>query len=459
MTEDGEKERLEERTAELERRLAKLEKINAVLMDRVECGVDSRGNAYSLFQTAIGLERQVKLRTEELTAALRRLAQTNDQLLLAKDMAERANRSKTRFLAQAGHDLFQPLGAAKLAAETLAELQGEDRGRRLAQQIGRSLAGIEEILRTLLDISRLDAGTMLPKVRAVAVGQLLANLADDYGPAAARRGIELRIRGTRLMAATDPAMLARILQNLVCNALRYTERGRVLVGVRRREESLCIDVLDTGPGIPKDQHASIFEEFHRGHGPVVDAELGPGLGLGLSIVQRLVGALGHRIALRSEPGRGTCFSIEMPRASAPPALPEKSRRAGDLSGACVLVIDDNDDMREAIAALVEGWGCLTLAAADRRQAMQRQQDCGRRPDLLLVDYHLEEETAIEAIGALRSHFGEPLPALVVTADDSAAVEARVAAAGLELVQKPVRPAELRALTAHLLRPAQDLSAA
>ena len=441
------------RIVELERRVAKLEKINAVLIDRVERSVDSQASAFSLFQTTIGLERQVRVRTDELTRTLRRLEQLNDQLILAKDMAEQANRSKTRFLAQAGHDLLQPLNAARLSISALAEIQQEEDGRRLTRQVERALSTIEGLLKTLLDISKLDAGVMMPQVTTVALGELLGDLATDFEPLAARRGLCLRVLPSSVHVSTDPIMLTRILQNLIGNALRYTEKGRVVVGARLRPTTVRIDVVDTGPGIAEDQHALVFEEFHRGKGQSPDGEAG--LGLGLSIVQRLIGALGHRISLKSRVGHGTCFSVELPRADGPP-LPlaanfdDRPSQGWGLSGAFVLVIDNDTAVREATVELIGRWHCETIASSSGAEAARLVGQAARLPDLMLIDYHLDDETGLDAIATFRATHGVPVPAIVVTADYGQETEDRVAAAGLELLRKPVKPAELRALMAHLL---------
>lgn len=445
-----------ERVAALEARIARLEKINTVLMDRVERGVDSQASAFSLFQTAIGLERQVRERTDELTHTLHQLERTNEELVHAKEVAERADRSKSRFLAQAGHDLMQPLNAARLSLSALEEVQTAAEGRGLVRKVERGLASIEALLRTLLDISRLDAGVMVPRIEAVPLGVVLADLAADFAPVAARRGLRLDVVPTALHVASDATMLTRILQNLIGNALRYTERGRVLVGARRiGDDRLRIDVFDTGPGIPADQHRAIFEEFHRGRTATPDGEVG--LGLGLSIVQRLGEALDHPISLASTVGRGSVFSVEVPRcdAPAPPAADAvaEAGRAGQgwgLADALVMVIDDDADVREATAALIGHWSCRAVTAADAAEAEARIDEGGRRPDLLLVDYHLAHDTGLDAIRRLRDVWGEEIPALVVTAEPERDVEERLAAAGLELLRKPVRPAELRALMAHLL---------
>ena len=239
----------EEDPAALVRRLDKLSKINAVLMDRVERSMDQQGNAFSLFQTAIGLEAKVRSRTEELTSVLRRLEGSNEALVVAKDEAERANLSKTRFLAAASHDLLQPLNAARLSISVLSELQATDDARSLAGQIDQSLQTIEDLIKTLLDISKLDAGVVKPEVRAFPLDDVLSMLEASFAPQAAAKGLKLKVRPCGLLVRSDPMLLLRVLQNLVSNAVRYTDSGGVVVGVRRRGTQCFIDVVDTGSGI------------------------------------------------------------------------------------------------------------------------------------------------------------------------------------------------------------------
>ncbi|MEJ1157401.1 ATP-binding protein [Prosthecomicrobium sp. N25] len=442
--------------AVLEARVAKLEKINSVLIDRVERSMDSQGSAFSLFQTAIGLERQIRERTDELTRTLRKLERANDELTTARDLAEQANRSKTRFLAAAGHDLLQPVNAARLSISALAETRVGEEGGRLVRQIDRSLGTIETLLRTLLDMSKLDAGVMVPNLGAVAVAEVLSALESDFRPVALRKGLRLVIAPTSVFAVTDPVMLRRILQNLVSNAIRYTEAGGVLVGVRPRgADRLRIDVVDTGSGIPPERHEVIFEEFHRGGTAVGDGEIA--LGLGLSIVRRLVGALGHDLTLHSAVGRGTTFSLLLPRAEpvAPVALETlmaRSLQGYGLSGALVAVVENDEAVREATTTLLERWSCRVVAGGSVAAVTAAGEAAGQAPDLILADYHLDEgRTGLDAIRALRSRFGRAIPAVVVTADYSDAVAGEVAAANAELMRKPVKPAELRALMAHILQ--------
>jgi two-component system, sensor histidine kinase len=436
-------------------RITKLEKINAVLIERVESSPDQQPNAYSLFQTAIALERQVKLRSDDLTRTLRRLEQMNDQLALAKEIAERANHSKTQFLVQAGHDLFQPLNAAGIALAELAEIQHQDKAIRLTQQIERSLSNIEELLKTLLDISRLDAGIMVPNLTPVSVGQVLTELYADFLPWAARRRLDLRVRFSNLHVTTDRAMFTRILQNLVGNALRYTAKGRILVGVRRMPRVVRVDVIDTGPGIPQDQHALIFEEFRRGRSSPLDGDngLGLGLGLGLAIVQRLVNVLdGHSISLRSTLGRGTCFSIELPRMEFPPAHPPSTLDthnvpATPLSGSRVMMIADDNRENQALAELIRHWHCDVVLLSGRESASLVIRERWQAPDLLLLD---DDEMALSTVASLRAELGRAIPAILMGGEEGERNLAQVEA-GIEPLCKPVRPAELRALMTHLLR--------
>ncbi|ODN72227.1 sensor histidine kinase [Methylobrevis pamukkalensis] len=302
---------IDDAEAALIRRVHKLERINAALMDRVERSMDVHGNAYSLFQTAISLELQVKSRTEELTAVLHRLEATNEALRLAKEQAEQANAYKTRFLAAASHDLLQPLSAARLSTSALIEMQTSPEAEAVADQVDRALTSIEDLLKTLLDISKLDAGVTRPEVKTVPLADVFAALASDFQRIAAQKNLAFRIRPTQLAVLSDPVMLRRILQNLISNALRYTRAGGVIVGVRHAGPGMIdVEVADTGIGIPEAEHASVFEEFRRGAGSATgDAA---GLGLGLAIVRRMAAALDHGVAFRSVVGHGTRFRIRLP---------------------------------------------------------------------------------------------------------------------------------------------------
>jgi two-component system, sensor histidine kinase len=437
----------------LEQRLNKLEKINAVLMDRVERSMDQQGNAFSLFQTAIGLEAKVRSRTEELTSVLRRLERSNEALVVAKDEAERANLSKTRFLAAASHDLLQPLNAARLSISVLSELQASEDTRGLAGQIEQSLQTIEDLIKTLLDISKLDAGVVKPEVREFPLDEVLSVVEASFAPQASAKGLRLKVRRCGLLVRSDPMLLLRVLQNLVSNAVRYTESGGILVGVRKRGERCLIDVVDTGSGISESERDTIFEEFYRGAAAAGGTHTG--LGLGLAIVQRTVLTLGHLLILKSELGKGSTFRLALHHAGAAPSEPgvavERPPAIHEMMGACVLLIENDKEVRDATARLLERWSCRVLAAEGLSDIAPLLAELTDPPDLVLADYHLDDgQTGLAALDEVRRCVGVSVPAVILTADRSPSVGGDVLAAGFELMHKPIKPAELRALMTYLL---------
>ena len=437
--------------------IERLKKINAALISRVERSMDQQGNAFSLFQTAIALENRVRTRTEELHATLRRLEQTNIDLSAAKESAEQANLSKTRFLAAASHDVLQPLNAAHLSVSALAELQTTDEGRTLVRQVERSLETMEDLLRTLLDISRLDAGVVQPNLVDVQLETLFSSLKSDFQPLAERKGLSLKFRETSAVVRSDATMLRRILQNIVSNALRYTRAGGILVGARSRGGVVRLDVADTGCGIPETQREAIFEEFNRG-AISANADLtGGGLGLGLAIVRRMADALAHPVTFSSRVGRGTIFHIDVPISrSSPPELnaaapdSEKPRGYG-LFGTKVLLIENDVDVLGAMKALLERWQCNVRAATSTDDALDLLGDTDWIPDIVIADQHLDGgDLGTQTIATVRDYLGRMVPALIVTADPSAAVVRTARTSAIELMRKPLKPAQLRALLAHLL---------
>jgi signal transduction histidine kinase len=443
---------------DLERRNQKLAKINAALMQRVERSMDYQANAYSMFQTAIGLETQVRARTEELKAALTGLERVNSQLTSARDAAERANRFKTRFFTAVGHDLLQPLHAARLSLSALGEIHGDPQHMRLIGQVDHALSTIEELLRTILDLSKLDSGAIKPSLQPVDVPALFRSVLVDIEPIARAKGLLVTMRTPDVACTSDPLMLRRILQNLLANAVQYTERGRVLLSCRRRGAHFRIDVWDTGPGIAPSEQSKIFEEFHRGSAGL--RSHAGGFGIGLAIISRMAEALGHRIELCSETGRGTRFSLFVPvgdDAASARGVDARDRqsaasRAYGLAAMKVVVIDNDAGVREAMRALLERWGCdarLLAGLADVNELIAAEP--GFRPDIILADFHLDNgEQGLDAVVRLREASRGPVEAVVITADHSAEVSEAVARAGCEILRKPVKPAELRALITHLV---------
>ena len=432
----------------------RLTRINAALVARLENRIDSQASAYSLFQTAIGLEAQVRQRTTELKTALVDLERSNAALVSAKEAAEKANSSKTRFLAAAGHDLLQPLYAAQLSISTLAEMQASAESAALCRQTERALVTIEAYLRSILDISKLDAGVVEPEFQSVALSEVFQSLDSDFRPMVERKKLKLRFRTTRMIVRTDSILLRRVLQNLVSNAVRYTQTGGVLIGARRRGESLRIEVIDTGAGIEPGEIDRIFEEFHRG--PMRGAHNGDGLGLGLSIVQRMTQALDHSIEVRSQPGRGSRFTVTVPLArgeeqrAVDAVLVENWARANDLSGRRILLVENDPDVLEATRWLLAQWGADVMAARDLASVRERLQGAAT-PDVIVADYHLDrDENGLQAIALARSLTRAEIPSVIVTADQGGETTELARAAGCEILRKPVKPAQLRAVLTHLL---------
>ncbi|MCC6947318.1 MAG: PAS-domain containing protein [Bradyrhizobiaceae bacterium] len=397
------------------------------------------------------LERRVKERTEELT-------RLNAALARAKSEADEANISKTRFLAAASHDILQPLNAARLYATSLVDRKGEGVEAKLATNIDASLEAVEEILGTLLDISRLDTGAMKPEISAFRIDEIFGQLQVEFAPLAAAKGLELTFVPSSITVRSDRRLLRRLLQNLVSNAIKYTPRGRVLIGCRRRGNAVRIEVHDTGLGIPASKQKVIFEEFQR---LAQGARVARGLGLGLSIVERIARILNHPLTLRSQPNEGSTFTLDVPMGaglSAPPAMrPQKPLPVTPLEGIVVLCIENEPQVLAGMESLLSGWGCRVLTAPNLEGAVAAIDASGLRPDALLVDYHLDESNGIDAVEALRKQLKDNIPAALITADRSPAVRDEARAKDIQVFNKPVKPAALRAFLAQwrVARPAAE----
>jgi signal transduction histidine kinase/CheY-like chemotaxis protein len=376
-----------------------------------------------------------------------------EALRAEKDEAHRSNVAKSRFLAAASHDLRQPLHAIGLFAGVLAERVHDPEAQDLVTKIQRSTRALEEMFDGLLDISRLDVGAMDVSHADVRLQPLLERVADDFQAPAAAKGLRLRVVPTRLVVRTDAAQLWRIVQNFVSNAVRYTDRGRILVGCRRRGDTVRIDVLDTGRGIAPERRHEIFEEFRRCEDD--PARAGEGLGLGLSIVERLARLLGHSIDVASTPGRGSIFSVTVPRVRVAARSPQHAPRPGlgiDLGGTSVVVVDDDATILDATRRQLEQWGCHVRAATSAAEACDPERLAASTPDVIVADYQLADGvTGIDVIASIRATLGKPVPALLVTGATSPDVLGVVRASGLPLLQKPIAPAKLRAALTQLRR--------
>lgn len=377
------------------------------------------------------LETRVAQRTQEL-------ADANALLHTKRDEAEQASQAKTRFLASASHDLRQPLHTISLLVGVLRRQAVAPDVGQLVEHIQASVSAMEALFVGLLDISRLDAGMSRPVLGDHALAELLQRVATSHGSEAARKGLQLRVAPTRSAVRTDAVLLERVLGNLVSNAIRYTERGKVLVGCRRRPGGIELQVWDTGAGIAPQQIPRLFEEFFQLDNPERDRT--KGLGLGLAIVKRSLDLLEHAYTLRSTPGRGTCFSILLPAVEAPPVVPAHAEAlvGGHITGAFIAVIDDEADTRRAMQALCRSWGAHVLTAASADACLTRLSEHLRDPDLILCDYRLRAgENGLTAVRRIREHIGHAVPAIIITGDIGAADLRRVAEAGLPLLHKPV----------------------
>jgi Na+/proline symporter/CheY-like chemotaxis protein len=404
-----------------------------------------------LSQSKLMLERRVAQRTEELV-------RVNQALEKATAAAEEANIGKTRFIAAAGHDILQPLNAARLYASAISE-RAENKGQaELSRDLETALDSVEDIFKVVLELSQLDSGQLKPEIQVFRIQGILDRVRVEFEPQARQKGLELIIVPCSLSVRSDPHLLGRLVQNLVSNAIKYTASGRVLVGCRRKSGKLLFSVFDTGIGIAVADRDRAFNEFQRLESGVRAA---PGLGLGLSIVQRIARVLGGQIRMESRIDRGTSFTFDVPLAVGLPATaggrpaPEPARAA--MAGLTALCIDNDAKILAGMQALLGGWGCEVITASSGREALRLLRKDGEIPDVLLVDYHLDEGNGLSAITDIRWKYGPDLPAVLITADRSQDVRDAATNSGVRVLHKPLKPAALRALVSQLSvqRPAAE----
>jgi len=381
----------------------------------------------------------------------RRIAERTADLEQARAEAEAANRYKGRFAAAAVHDLLQPLNAARMFAASLRTRLRDDDTRHIADAIDGALSAQDGILASLLDISRLETGTLRTDVRALPLGPLLEGLARETGVLAQARGLRFDHLPTRAWVRSDPNLLRRLVQNFLSNAVRYTARGRILLGMRREGSQLWIEVHDTGPGIPPGRQREIFEEFRRlddGNGHTGGDR---GAGLGLAIVDRIARLLGHRIDLRSRPGTGSVFRVRVPMCeplapSTPDTAPAGPQPEEDapLRGCRVWVVDDDPQVCAATRGLLERWDCDVLLADGPHAALAAAVH-GEAPDIVLLDVHMGDHHGPTLFETLCDRWGAVPLVIVLTGEADAALRAQARDAGRGFLTKPVRPPALRAL--------------
>jgi signal transduction histidine kinase len=402
---------------------------------------------------SIRASTRLKCEYERLVEELRK---QNADAERARLLAEEASRSKSRFFAAANHDLRQPLHSLGLFASALRNHVNDRQSIELADQILQCAESLEELFDNLLDISKLDAGQVSVRREIFAVDSLLERIQTSFSQSAHDKDLVLRVRRSQLQLNTDPTLLLRIVSNLVANAVRYTDRGGVLVGCRRRGNEAWIEVWDTGCGIPPDQQERVFEEFYQLQNPERDRKRG--LGLGLATVRRLAMLLEHPIELRSRVNRGTMFRVRVPLAASqtlPIAATLEQKVPNLLRNKKILVIDDEASVRLGMQSLLESWGCTCITGADATEALRNSQ--GQIPDFIVADLRLRgDASGIDAIDSLRAALGRNIPAVLISGDTAPEQLRKVSAAGLTLMHKPLKAVRLRALLNHEFARRQEL---
>ena len=422
------------------------------LGERVE--EDSPGE---IGQLQHGINRMATRLAENQRIQEQRIQEATAELRAQKAQAESATLAKSRFLAAASHDLRQPLHALSLLVEALQERVPEGEAKRLADHIESSASTMESLLNALLDLSRLDAGVVEARPECFPLDRVLENVERQFAPMAAIKGLRLAVSTTKTWVYSDPALLERILANLVSNALRYTDSGGVLVGARRvQKDWLRLEVWDTGKGIPPEFQAKVFEEYFQLANP--ERHRDKGLGLGLAIVSRLARLLGSSVRVSSRMGKGSCFSLRFARCHARReelSKPTTKSVAIPLEHALVAFIDDDESILEAMVEVFDHWGVALAAGEDGEQVRRELEELGRKPDVILSDYRLKDgRTGIEAIATLQEAFGA-IPAALLTGDTAPETIQAIRQSGLPVLHKPLKPAKLRAFLSHLLADTSD----
>jgi CheY-like chemotaxis protein len=370
------------------------------------------------------------------------------------EAAKSANLAKSRFLAAASHDLRQPMHALSLYLGGLSGLDLSPQAKATLGNASQCAQTMDGMFRALLDISRLDAGAVQPELRAFPLAPLLERIRVEFEPQVRAKGLALRVAPSAAWVRGDSAFLDRVLRNLTANAVRYTHRGRILIGCRRRAGALTIGVYDTGIGIAREEQRLVFEEFYQVGNKERDRSRG--MGLGLAIVDRLAKLMQAKITLRSAPGRGSVFAVELPLASRRDAALEPSapRAAGarrSFAGSLVAVIDDEEMILNATRSLLEQWDCTVVTAVSGRKAMEQLSTSPRAPDAIVCDYRLRGgENGLAVIDSLRSEFNEDIPALLITGDTGPDRLREIEASGLSVLHKPVTDQVLRDALGRLL---------
>jgi signal transduction histidine kinase/CheY-like chemotaxis protein len=381
----------------------------------------------------------VAFSTAVLIALLFEMTSLHARLQSAVRSAKLADREKSNFLSAASHDLRQPLQTLNLLQQTLKPRLHDAEARAILADISRSIGTMGSMLDSLLDINRLESGTVAPSISAFSVNALFNTIAADFSDFAKDKGLELRIVPSRLVVRSDPRLLEEMVRNLVSNAVRYTDQGRVLIGCRRAADKARIEVWDSGVGIPGQNIAHIFEEYYQ-----VPAANSGGVGLGLAIVQRLGKLLGHDVVVRSVPGKGSVFCIEVPVTQE--TLVARPEVVPDIAGTqfigTLLLIEDESSVRRAFERFFRAKGISVLSAASANEALTLISERGLRPDLVISDYNLPGMNGIETIDAVREALAWKVPAIVLTGDTRSHVSKSIATHDITVLVKPVHADDL-----------------
>lgn len=423
---------------------------------------DRRKTALALERAYDDLEQRVKERTAALTGLNNQLRQEIDEraavearLRDAKMDAERANLSKTKFLAAVSHDLLQPLNAARLFTSALLEHSFGPKAEGLVRSVSTSLDDVENLLGTLVDISKLDAGVIKPDIMAFDLRDLLNNIAREFRQMALAEGLTLDFVPSSAVVESDSQLLARILRNFLTNAIRYTGSGRILLGCRRHADHVLLQVWDTGPGIPQDKLTEIFQEFKRIR--PTGSQPDKGLGLGLAIVDKISRMLGHEVTVSSIEGKGSVFSVKVPVGRLQPKrqTQEENRIVSNdsgLGGARIWVIDNDHAICQGMQTLLEGWDCQVISAVSLEDLERQLDPASSEVDLILADYHLDnDENGVDVVADINGRRHCPAPVVMITANYTNELKQHIRELGYVLMNKPVKPLKLRSALNHLLR--------
>lgn len=387
------------------------------------------------------LEQRVDERMTDLTREINERRAIERELLAAKEQAEEANKGKTRYLAAASHDLLQPLNASRIFLSLLLDSGLPARQARLAESADKAFGSVEQLLEALLDISRFETRSVETNITSVNLSTLFEVLQAEFRPISDRKNLTFRMRSRGIFVRSDQALLRRIIQNLLSNALRYTVEGGVLVAARRKCGRVSIEVYDTGPGIDADKQRLVFQEFKRlrqGH----DGDT-KGMGLGLAIVDRIAKLLNHGVELNSSPGRGSRFSVSLDEVEeetcVAPAEPGVFESRSPAHARCALIVENDLQILAGMLELLESRNFKAIPAVSAEEALDALDTMESLPDIIIADYHLDDGTGLEAINALRQKCGSNLPAIIITADQTANLKSDLLAQGVSLLRKPIRP--------------------